>query len=64
MLPVEQLRAEFNEARTIVHEAWSEAEVLAALNRAETIALLAMGEAKCPPLPPDYIKIYPKEKWT
>lgn len=63
MLPVDQLKAEFDDARTVVREAWSEAEVLSALSRAETIALIAMGEAECPPLPPDHIKIHPGEKW-
>lgn len=40
--PAQQLRAEFAEARRVTREAWSESEVLASLDRAETIALLAL----------------------
>lgn len=40
--PAQQLRAEFAEARRVTREAWSEREVLASLDRAETIALLAL----------------------
>lgn len=40
--PAQQLRAEFAEARRVTREAWSERDVLASLDRAETIALIAL----------------------
>lgn len=61
--PAEQITAEFAKARSVVQTAWVEVEVLAALSRAEAVALLAVGATLCPPLPPDHIAVEPGELW-
>lgn len=47
--PAQQVHAEFQEARRITRVSWSEREVLQALDRAETVALLALGIKPPPP---------------
>lgn len=49
--PAQQVRAEFQEARRITRVSWSEREVLQALDRAETVALLALGIKPAPAQP-------------
>jgi hypothetical protein len=49
--PAQQVRAEFQEARRITKVSWSEREVLACLDRAETVALLALGLKPQPTTP-------------
>ncbi|MDO9148330.1 MAG: hypothetical protein Q7U52_11830 [Hydrogenophaga sp.] len=49
--PAQQVRAEFTEARRITRVWWSEREVLQALDRAETVALLALGIKPAPAQP-------------
>jgi hypothetical protein len=41
--PAQQVRAEIAEARRITRVSWSEKEVLACLDRVETVVLLALG---------------------
>lgn len=40
--PADLVHAEFEEARRVTREAWSERDVLASLDRAETLALIAL----------------------
>lgn len=48
LTPAQQVRAEMAEARRITRVSWSEKEVLACLDRAETVALLALGIKPAP----------------
>lgn len=64
--PAENIKTEFATARMVVRTSWSENEVMAALSRAEAVALLALGEVLCvfPEEPTNPSNPPPGERWA